>query len=76
LHHNQKQKTMPIFNLDNQDERNEYAMSDADKKRMAEFVDEFMDCIYLSGSKDDGKYILTLSQAEAAAKDLFLKKVL
>jgi hypothetical protein len=67
---------MPIFDLNEQNERNEYAMSDAEKNRMKEFIDEFMDCIYLSGSKDDGKYILTLSQAEQAAKDLFLKKVL
>lgn len=64
---------MPIFDLSNQDERNEYAMSDAEKKQMNEFVDEFLDSLYLSGTKEDGKYVLSLSQATQAAKDFYLK---
>ena len=36
-----------------------------------EFIDEFMDRIYLIGSKDNGKYILTRSQAEQAASELY-----
>ncbi|MEI8007993.1 MAG: hypothetical protein WCI00_00665 [bacterium] len=35
------------------------------------FIDEFMDRIYLHGTKDDGKYVLTLSQAEAAAAEFY-----
>lgn len=36
-----------------------------------EFIDEFVDRIYLIGSKENGKYILTLSQAEEAASELY-----
>lgn len=36
-----------------------------------QFVDEFLDRIYICGSKEDDKYILTLSQATQAAKELF-----
>ncbi len=36
-----------------------------------EFIDEFMDRIYLIGSKDNGKYILTLTQAEQVASELY-----
>ncbi len=39
-----------------------------DKKQ---FIDEFMDKIYLIGNKEDGKYILTLKQAEEAAAELY-----
>jgi hypothetical protein len=39
-----------------------------DKKQ---FIDDFMDKIYLIGNKEDGKYILTLKQAEEAASQLY-----
>lgn len=35
------------------------------------FLDLFMDKIYLIGNKEDDKYTLTLTQAEAAAKELY-----
>ncbi len=41
------------------------------KLNKKEFIDEFMDRIYLLGTKEDGKYILTLTQAEKAASELY-----
>jgi hypothetical protein len=36
-----------------------------------EFVDEFLDTLYLIGHKEDGKYYLTISEATLAAEQLF-----
>ncbi len=36
-----------------------------------QFIDEFMDRIYLNGSKEDGKYILTLTEAEKSASEVY-----
>lgn len=36
-----------------------------------EFIDEFLDRLYLNGSKEDGKYILTLSEATNAAEEIY-----
>lgn len=36
-----------------------------------EFVDEVLDMMYLNGSKEDGKYILTLAQATQVAKEIY-----
>jgi hypothetical protein len=43
------------------------------KKHITEkqFVDEFIDRLYLNGSKEDGKYIQTLPQLECAAKEIY-----
>ena len=37
------------------------------------FVDEFIDAVYLAGTKENGEYNLTLSQAEDAAHNLYIK---
>lgn len=36
-----------------------------------EFIDEFLDRLYINGSKEDGKYILTLTQATQAANEIY-----
>jgi hypothetical protein len=36
-----------------------------------EFVDEFLDRLYMNGSKEDGKYILTLPEATQAAIEIY-----
>ena len=43
-------------------------ISKLDKEK---FIDEFLDRLYMNGKKDDGLYILRLSEAENAAKELF-----
>jgi len=50
----------------------EYKTADVIKPPKEEFVDEFLDRIYLNGSKDDnGKYILTLQEATTVAEEMF-----
>lgn len=36
-----------------------------------EFVDEFLDRLYMNGTKENEKYILTLSQATTAANEMY-----
>lgn len=41
------------------------------------FIDEFLDRLYVNGSKEDGKYVLTLNEATTAATEIyneFIKK--
>lgn len=39
---------------------------------LSEFREEFLDALYLNGSKDDdGKYTLTLSEATAFATEIY-----
>lgn len=40
------------------------------KNDESEFTDEMMDRIYMNGTKDDGKYTLTLTQMEKVAKEM------
>lgn len=36
------------------------------------FVDEFLDRLYINGTKDDdGRYVLTRTEAETSAKEMF-----
>jgi len=37
----------------------------------SEFVDEFLDRLYMNGTKDEGKYILTLTEATNAAVEIY-----
>lgn len=37
----------------------------------SQFIDEFMDKLYLIGTKENGFYTLTLSQAQNAASELY-----
>lgn len=36
-----------------------------------DYVDQFLDIIYLVGTKEDGKYCLTLTQAEEACGQMY-----
>lgn len=45
--------------------------SEASKPSKDEFIDEVLDMIYLNGTKEDGKYILTLTQATQVAKEIY-----
>jgi len=36
-----------------------------------EFIDEFLDRLYMNGTKDEGNYILTLTQATNAANEIY-----
>lgn len=40
------------------------------KNDEVEFADEMMERIYMNGTKDDGKYTLTLTQMEKVAKEM------
>lgn len=37
----------------------------------SEFIDNFIDRLYMCGEKDDGKYILTLKEATQAAEEMY-----
>lgn len=41
------------------------------EETLTEFIDEVLDIIYLNGTKEDGKYCLTLHQAEKVAKQIY-----
>lgn len=43
----------------------------SDKITKEDFIDEFLDRLYINGSKEDGKYILTLKEATNAAKEIY-----
>ena len=49
----------------------EFDVSENKKVTKNEFIDEFLDRLYVNGTKDDGKYILTLSQATNAANEIY-----
>lgn len=46
-------------------------MDKSDKITKEDFIDEFLDRLYINGSKEDGKYILTLKEATNAAKEIY-----
>ena len=37
----------------------------------SEFVDEFLDRLYMNGTKENGNYVLTLTQATNAANEIY-----
>ena len=59
------------FKLTESENLNISDVSESKKITKDEFIDEFLDRLYMNGTKDDGKYILTLSQATSAANEIY-----
>lgn len=50
---------------------NESVLNESKSVTENEFVDEFLDRLYMCGKKEDGYYILSLEEATDAAKQIF-----